>query len=113
MKKQYIFKCPVTKYFIEYIIDTDLECAYINTIYTDHLNMKAFLAILRKSIDQLSELNVKTIRQTVYCKEWKLYLKNKTSWRIINTDQQTNSHDIECNIQDFLHNYAIGIGIEN
>lgn len=111
MRKQYIFKCPITKYFIEYIVDTDTNCAHINMIFTDYQNIKAFIALVRKSIDQLSQLQVKKIRQVVDCIEWEMYLKGKTSWTIINTDLPTNSHDVECDIKEFLHNYATGIGM--
>ena len=111
MKKQYIFKCPVTKYFIEYVVDTDTYCAYINTIYTDYINIKAFIALVRTSIDQLSKLNVKKIKQVIDCTEWELYLKGKTSWIITNTDYPTNSHDVECNLEDFLQNFGIGLGL--
>ena len=112
MKKQYIYKCPITKYFIEYIVDTEINCAHISTIFTDYQNIKAFIALLRKSIDQLTQLNISKIRQVVDCTEWKMYLQDKTSWIIINTDFSSNSYDIECNLADFLYNYGVGLGLE-
>jgi len=111
MKKQYIFKCPLTKYFIVYVVDIDNNYAYVNTIFTDYQNIKAFLALMRNSIEQLRNLKIDKIRQTVDNTEWQMYLKGKTSWIIISNDTFSNTSDIECSIGDFLENYGVGIGL--
>lgn len=109
MDIQKIYKCSITGYFIEFILKN--ECAYVNTIMTDYFNLKAFFVLLRNAIDSLIKLNIKTIRQTVSHEEWELYLSGKTSWRIIPYKTTMDIHEIECDINDFLQNYGVGIGI--
>lgn len=114
MKEQYVFDCPITKYAIEYIVDIDTKSAMLNTIICDYVNIKAFLALLRTSIDKLVNLNIEIIYQTVAHEEWENYLKNKTSWKIKKKDiEDVNQeiYELECSIKDFLENYGIGIGI--
>jgi len=111
IKYPYVFTCNITKYKIEYIIDDNNKNAILNTIICDYQNLKAFLALLRTSIDKLIEKKIMSIGQTVSFNEWNDYLKNKTTWEIINTDNIAEIYDIECKIEDFLQNYGIGIGI--
>ena len=106
-----IYTCPVTKYKIEYIINPETHSALLNTILCDYKNIKAFMSLLRISIDGMNTLGIKTILQTVAFEEWDLYLKGKTSWKIINTDNKNQIYDIESTLDDFLSNYGIGIGI--
>jgi len=113
MKYSRVYNCPFTKYSIEYIIDTDLNKAILNTILCDYVHIKAFLSLIRISIDKLTIINIKTIGQSVSIEEWELYLKNKTTWKIKNFDKENGIYDIECSIDDFLSNYGIGIGILN
>ncbi len=110
MNQQYVFKCPITKYFIEYIVNTETGIANIGTIGSDFTCVKAFMALLRRSIDDLSQKNVTKVRQCVYRQEWAAFLENKTTWTII-SDAHNGVYEIECNIDDFLHNYGVGIGI--
>lgn len=109
MEQQKIYKCAITGYFIEFIVKD--ECAYINTIMTDYVNLRAFLILLRNAIDSLIKLNVKTVRQTISQEEWELYLYGKTTWKIIPYTTMMDINEIECDINDFLQNYGIGIGI--
>ena len=117
MKQQLIFTCPITKYYIEYVIDAETNTAFINTIISDYQHMKPLMTLLRSSIDNLEKKGVKKIRQTISQDEWDAYLKNKTSWTIINTtinklaDTSYNIYDIECDLVDFLQNYGVGIGL--
>jgi len=107
METQKIYKCQLTGYFIEFIIKD--EYAYLNTVMTDYHNLKAFFVLLRNSVDSLIKLNIKKIKQTISHEEWELYLNGKTTWKIIKTTQEV--HEIECDINDFLQNYGVGIGI--
>jgi hypothetical protein len=66
---------------------------------------------LRNSIDKLTESGVKKIHQTVFISEWHSFLKDKTSWQIIHNDDKNLIMNLECNIEDFLYNYGVGIGI--
>lgn len=107
MKSQVVFKCKVTGYYIEYIIDTDLNHALMNVVVTDYKHVKAFLALMRNSINNLKRRGVKRIRQFVSIDEWTKFLKNKTSWKVLN---EMDPYEIECDIDDFMTNYGIGIG---
>jgi len=111
MKYSYVKKCPISKYFIEYIIDDELKIAYLNLIICDYKQIKYLLSLIRISIDELSVNKINKIRQTVTYIEWKKYLQNKTSWKIINDDKINEIYDIECLTSDFLKNYGIGIGL--
>lgn len=106
-----IYTCPVTKYKIEYIIDPVTCTAFLNTILCDYKNIKAFMSLLRISIDGLIANKINKIRQTVASSEWNMYLKGKTTWKIINTDKNNEIYDIECATDEFLSNYGVGIGI--
>lgn len=111
MRYPFICKCSITKYSIEFIIDTDSKSALINTIACDYIYIKAFLALLTSSISKLIYNNIETIRQSVHNEEWELYLKDKTTWNIKHSDVVNEIHEIECNIGDFIENYSIGIGL--
>ena len=111
MKHQCVFKCPITKYYIEFIIDTELCVAYIGTIGCDYVHIKPFMGLLRNSIDLIIKKNIEKIRQSVDYNEWKLYLENKTTWKIINDNKIDHIYEIECDICDFLQNYGVGIGL--
>jgi len=106
-----IYTCPVTKYKIEYIIDPKSSTAFLNTILCDYKNIKAFMSLLRISIDGMNTYEIKKIRQSVAISEWNMYLKGKTTWKIINTDEHNEIYDIECALDEFLSNYGVGIGI--
>jgi hypothetical protein len=114
MKTPYIFNCNITKYKLEYIVDdTDKKVAYLNTILWDYQNLKAFLTLLRNSIDKLSQQGVNKINQCISHDDWELFLKGKTSWRVINSDENIRLYDIECDINEFLYNFGIGIGLDS
>ena len=114
MNKQKIYKCQVTGYKIEYIINNQNHTATCGIIMCDYENMKAFLALLRSSIEQLkSNEGVLYIIQTVSDDEWINYLSGKTSWKIIVSDIKKNykTHTIQCSIDDYLENYGVGLGL--
>ena len=111
MKRSRLFTCEITKYKIEFIIDESSNFAILNTIICDYKNFKAFLALLRNSIDKLIKSNITKIRQSVSFQEWEYYLKNKTTYDIVYTDTKSQIYDIECSSSDFLQNYGIGIGL--
>ena len=113
MKYSSVYNCPITKYSIEYIIDTDSNDAMLNTILCDYMNIKAFMSLMRISVDKMVEKNIKTISQSVAVEEWDLYLKNKTTWQIKKYDENNGIYSIKCDINDFLLNYGIAIGILN
>lgn len=114
--EQLIFKCNITDYFIEMIIieeknvnNESEKIGHINLIKSDYKNLKALLNLLRTTIDKLSNLNIKKIRQEVYLNDWKEYLKDKTSFYIKDLKQEIII--IECKTEEFLENFGIGIGV--
>ena len=111
MKQQYIFNCPLTKYYIEFIVDTDTNIAFLNTLITDYQHLKPLFSLIRSSIDNLDKKNVKKIVQTVSKEDWELYLKNKTTWKIVNDDIKNQICDVECEIGSFIENFGVGIGL--
>ncbi|ARF09687.1 hypothetical protein Indivirus_2_66 [Indivirus ILV1] len=111
MNTQVIFECPLTKYQIEYIINNQNQTALFNMVYSDYKNTKAFLSLLRTSIDQLKSKNIIYIMQCVSVDEWKRYLENKTSWKIENENIIQQVCMIKCPVNDFLENYGVGIGL--
>lgn len=108
---QQIFKCPITKYAIEFVVNQEKKNAYLNLIVSDYKHLKPLFSLLRTSIDTLAKKDITIISQTVSKGEWDLYLKNKTTWKITSHDKKSNIYDIECNINDFLENFGIGIGL--
>ena len=112
MKTPYVFTCNVTKYKLEYIVDdSNKKIGYLNTILWDYKNAKAFFALLRNSIDKLMNIGVDKISHCVTFNDWEMFLKDKTSWKIIKIDNMTQTYDIECDISNFLINFGIGLGL--
>ena len=107
--QQQIYKCKVTNYNIEYIIDSEKKTALLNMIISDYKYIKALMNLLRNSIDDLQKKNISRIRQLVSKEEWDFYLKEKTTWMVIG--EAENHYQIECPIDDFLENYGRGIGL--
>ena len=111
MRKSKVYRCKISGYRIEYIINYNDHIAETVFIMCDYQNMKAFLSLLRLSIDKLKEEQVTHIIQNITQDEWETYLKGKTSWNIIETDNKYNIHTIKCSIDDYLENYGVGIGL--
>lgn len=111
MNSQVVFECPITKYSIEYIINDTKRTALFNMTISDYKNMKAFLALVRSSINQLKNKDIEYIMQCVPIDEWNKYLKDRTSWSIENSNNIQQVHMLKCPIDDFLENYGVGIGL--
>ena len=110
--KQKIYKCDITGYSIEFLIDANDETiAKTGFVLSDYKNMKALLSLLRNSVDQLENDGIKYIVQRVDKYEWNRYLEGKTSWEIIKRDDIYNTYIIKCSITDYLENYGVGIGL--
>lgn len=105
------FECPITKYSLEYVIDIQNHSALIKNINTDFVHLKAFVSLLRNSIDTLKKNDVKKIRQFVNDNDWKYLSQKNTSWNRILIMKQQDLYLIECPIEDFLENFGIGIGL--
>ncbi len=112
MQVQHIFKCPITNYYIEYLVDEKNNFALMANIVSDYQHMKPLLMLLRTSIDQLKEKNILKIRQIVLLEEWNEYLEGRTTWSILEKQQfQIATVEIECEIDDFLKNYGAALGL--
>ena len=105
------FSCPLTKYSLEYVINTTTRIALLNEINSDYKNIKGLCSLIRTSIDKLQKENIDTIIQFVAFSEWELYLKDKTTWKITHSDISNQVHTISCPANNFLENYGIGIGL--
>lgn len=105
------YECPITKYYIEYSIYDSTAC--FDFIDCDYVNFKAFLNLLRMSIDDLIKKNINKIQQCVEIIEYNELLKGRTSWKIVRKIEQTNSVVLECDISEFMNNYGIGLGVKN
>jgi hypothetical protein len=103
------YKCEVTGYFIEYGIYSDN--ADMGLVNCDYKYPKAFAQLLRKSIDNLIEMKIKYITQSILKEDWDLYLKNITTWEILNSTDDILV--IKCKVEDFLNNMVAGIGLFN
>lgn len=113
MRENRVFTCPLTRYRLEFIIDKETKSALLNTILCDYAFLKHFIALLRTSIDKLKyDENIVEIKQAVAYKEWDQYLKDQTTFKITNNDIQSQIYDISCSIDDFLQNFAIGMGLD-
>ena len=106
MTIQYVSRCELTGYYIEFIINNDI--VYINTIWWDFNNHKAFLQLLRKSIEQLNNIKprIVKIRQTVSKQDWDNIIKENSTFNIISENKILQFLDIECGIDDFLENFG-------
>lgn len=109
MDKQLVFKCKISGYFIEYIMND--EIAYINMINCDFTQVKLFMHLIRSSIDELKNKNIKKISQTIDLNEWKENVEDKTTFELVKIDNQNNICDIQCDIDDFLENFGIVLGL--
>lgn len=108
---QLVFKCNITNYYIEYILNDDI--AYMYTINCDFVNIKPFLQLIRTSIESLKSKNISKISQTVSLVEWYNFINNNTTFELVNEDEYLEICDIECNIDDFLENLGIILDINN
>lgn len=121
MNNQYIFKCDVTLYRLEYIVNPETHTALLNTIISDFKYPKALCNLIRTSIEKLKKENIKKIRQYVCDREWGDYLENKTTWKVVRVLEEMSTisymnlsitKEIECDIDDFLENFGVGIGLD-
>jgi hypothetical protein len=110
MNDRIIHSCPITKYSIEYIIH-EQKYAMMGLVVTDYEHIKGFFSLIRNSIDKLKEQGIIKIRQIVSFEDWENYLKNTTTWKIINQNQDQKYYELECEIDEFLYNYGVGMGL--
>lgn len=108
---QYVSKCELTGYYIEFIINNDM--VYINTIWWDFNNHKAFLQLLRKSIEHLNNIKpkIEKIQQTISKEDWDNVIKENSTFNIISENKILQILDIGCYIDDFLENFGRILGI--
>lgn len=111
MKTQKTYKCQLTGYCVEYLIHPDKTTAETGFVWSDYENIKAWLSLIRHSIDKLKEEGIQYIIQRIDQQEWINHLKGKTSWEIISTDNKYNTYVIKCSVDTYLENYGVGIGL--
>jgi len=106
-----IFQCDKSKNRLEYNINNDVAFMQYTELDTSNKNsFKLFFKLLDKSIEELMELNVKMIVQTVRKNEYEQYLKTY-DWAIISEDRENETYDIRCDIKDLGYLIRRGFGI--
>ena len=111
MDKIYYCKLSNSKiYYNIYDIDKFNKVALINFEYINWNEFKLFIHLLRRSIEELKELEVTKIRQNITLDDWNEILNKKTSWSIY-SHGVNNSLLVECDLCDFLENFGIGLGL--
>jgi len=109
MSKPITFQCQTSGYILQFLVNNDT--AIMDTIYCDYKYMNPLLHLLRQSYDGLVNNNIKIIQQRVLIEDYNNFLREKTSWHVINMDNTTMTYIIECDIQNFITNMAVGMGI--
>jgi hypothetical protein len=105
-----LFRCKITNYSIKF--DLHPPEAIMGETSCNYVNIKAWLLLLRRTIDSLKSQAITHITQGVTQEDWDLYLKDKTTWTIKDTGA-VSAFYITCPIDDFLTNYTIAMGINN
>lgn len=112
VREQLFVKCDMTNYVLEFIL-IDNQTAILNTVYSDFSNILAFVNLLRLSYDKLVERKIKYVRQLVTRHDWDSFLKNKTSWKIVKENMIEQTYEIECDIENYLYNLGVGLGLKD
>lgn len=100
------YRCKLTDSWINYQITNNT--ADMKMFDFKFENIKPFFVLVRDSIEELKEKNIKFIRHMVLKDEYDKILKNKTTWKIINYDPIYNAYLLECKIENFLKNFGVG-----
>lgn len=107
-----LYKCDITGYSIEYIIDTNnIDDVLIGNIECDYKHPRAFFSLLRNSVERLKdEEKINIVKQHVTLDDWNNILKGKTTWKF--EFNMNNACQIKCSIDDLLKNMAISLGLD-
>ena len=107
----YYNKCKLSNNWIQFKINESI--ADMTLFEIDYTNFKLFCKLLRETVDELTDkYKVKYIRQMVNISEYNEFLKSKTTWKIIESTESIDLVLIECDIRDFVDNFAGGCGIK-
>ena len=105
------FTCKITNSWVRYELDGDM--ADMRTFYFEHKHIKPFFALISESIEELkTEHKIKKIRQMVTIDDYENLLKGKTKWDVIQQDPILQACLLECDIDNFIDNFAKGHGIK-
>ena len=104
------FKCKLSENWIQFEITDDI--ADMKLFEIDFSNFKLFCKLISESIDELTHRGIKYIRQMVLYDEYNQFLKAKTTWKIIHHDTIMGTVLIECDINEFINNFAEANGIK-
>ncbi len=119
------YECNLTNYIVEFSLYKDQlqnNYAILEKVETDYRYIKAFMALLRRSIVDLQKKGYSYIRQYIFESEYTELLKDKTSFIVKFNHPHDKSTpvkhhldvvEIECKIEDFLENYGVAMGISN
>lgn len=102
-----IFTCDFSKYSIQY--DIKGEYANMDYITSDYKDIISLVILLKKSVDELKNMNIKYITMLTYKNELE-HLKN-TSWiKYENYNNDPNILNLVCKIDEFIKNMDISLG---
>lgn len=112
MNSQLVYKCEITGYLVEYIIQKDL--AYMNTIMYDYSsdskNIKLWFQLIKNSIESLKKNNIKYIVQTVSLDDYNNFLKK--DFQLKNKFEAEGICEIQSPIENFLDNFSKGMDLD-
>ena len=106
-----IFNCPLSNSTLEYIVDSENQQATMDIIDLNFSKPKLAMLLLKTSIEELKLMGITFILQRVSEQDFKQYLKDKTTWEIINffyNEAQECTFLLKCSIDDVLSNIYIG-----
>lgn len=103
------FKCKLTDNWILYKANDNI--ADMVQFSIDYKNMKAFFSLINESVHKLKSKGLTKIQHIVTISDYNDFLKNKTTWNIINEDKLSQTYMLECDIDSFKQNFAIGHGL--
>ena len=108
-----LYECDITESFIRIEIDINLKIFWIVEYYFDpDINKTNLLGVLLyKMINDITELGIEYMTQTVYLEDWD-FLKKNNNWEVINFIGE-HRVEIRCKIEDVFDCLLDGFNYDN
>ena len=105
-------KCKLSDNWI--LVDITQDVADMKLFNIDESNFKLFCKLIVELVDELKLKNIKYMRQMVMLEEYNEFLKNKTTWKIVDKNEVSTSNIvlIECELDKFINNFAQAHGVD-
>ena len=104
-----VYKCELSDNLIEMEINND-KIALFDVNVIDPPNIKLYILLLKKCIDELTSLGVKKIVQTVTEEDWETILSKDNNWKLVRINPFNNYYIVGCNIENALEAIVKGFG---